>query len=148
MIEVTDLMKGDLVLFPHSTLPDRVQEILYVEGKGMCASFAASATLFPVEIEKLKPVPLTREILEKNGFKNYNVGHNVSGWTILDDEYCPTIPITFTDNDIITNPGVYIWGPVEDDREESFVREIGRIQYVHELQHVLKACKIEKEIIV
>lgn len=95
----------------------------------------------------LRPIPLTHEILEKNGFTKYDVGHNVCGWAILDDDHLhSSIPFTLTDNDFDTEQGEYKWGPVEDDREESFVREIGRINYVHELQHALKLCKIEKEI--
>lgn len=95
---------------------------------------------------KEMPIPITPEILEKNGFTKYDVGHNVSGWTIMDEEYCSDIPFTLTDNACDTKQGEYKWGPVEDDREESFVREIGRIKYVHELQHLLKLCKIDKEI--
>lgn len=99
------------------------------------------------DINKIEPIPLTPEILEKNGFTNYDVGHNVKGWTIMDEEYCSDIPFTLTDNDFDTEQGDYKWGPVEDDREASYVSEVGRIKYVHELQHVLKTCGIEKEII-
>ena len=99
-------------------------------------------------VDILSPIPLTSEILEKNGFTKYDVGHNVNGWTIMgDDNLYSAIPFTLTDNDFDTEPGEYKWGPIEDDREESFVREMGRINYVHELQHLLKLCKIEKEIV-
>lgn len=100
------------------------------------------------KFENIEPIPLTLKILEKNCFTKYDVGHNVSGWSIMDDDNLySAIPFTLTDNDFDTEPGEYKWGPIEDDREESFVREMGRINYVHELQHVLKVCKIEKEII-
>ena len=59
-------MIGDWVYFNDSF--DKVQEICYIQGSGMCASFAASATLFPMKMELIKPIPLTVEILEKNGF--------------------------------------------------------------------------------
>lgn len=76
------------------------------------------------------------------------LAHNVIGWTILDDcRLYSSIPFTLTDNDFDTESGEYKWGPIEDDREESFVREMGRMNYVHELQHLLKLCKIEKEIV-
>ena len=66
MMYAKDLMIGDWVKFPIGN--DKVVDLLYIEGKGICASFSASATLFPVEVEKLQPIPLTPEILEKNGF--------------------------------------------------------------------------------
>ena len=94
------------------------------------------------------PIPLTPEIFKKNGFTYYDIGHNVSGWSIMDNDHLYSdIPFTLTDNDFNTEPGEYKWGPVEDDREESFVREMGRIHYVHELQQLFKICKIDKEII-
>lgn len=99
-------------------------------------------------LKLIEPIPLTPEILKKNGFTKYDVGHNVIGWAILDDDHLyNSIPFTLTDNDFDTEPGEYKWGPVEDDREESFVREIGRMNYVHELQHLFKQCKIKKEIV-
>ena len=101
------------------------------------------------KFENIEPIPLTLGILEKNGFTKYDVGHNVIGWSIMDDDNLySAIPFTLTDNDFDTEPGEYKWRPVEDDREESFVREMGRINYVHELQHLLKQCKIKKEVVV
>lgn len=100
-------------------------------------------------LDGIEPIPLTPEILEKNGFTYYDVGHKTMGWSIMDKEYFSSlIPFTLTDNDFDTETGEYKWGPVEDDREESFVREMGRIHYVHELQHVIKVCKVDKKIII
>ena len=99
------------------------------------------------KFENIEHIPLTPEILKKNGFTKYDVGHNVIGWSIPDkDGFYNSIPFTLTDSDFDTELGDYKWGPVEDDREESFVREMGRIKYVHELQHALRMCGIEKEI--
>lgn len=53
-MKANELMIGDLVRFPIGN--EKVVDLPYIEGKGMCASFAASATLFPVEVEKLEPM--------------------------------------------------------------------------------------------
>lgn len=145
-MKATELMIGDWVIrkgVPEE--PMRVYDIktsvgivyLDQDGRGITEKF-----------ENIEPIPLTPEILEKNGFTKYDVGHNVVGWSIMDDDNLySAIPFTLTDNDFDTESGKYKWGPVEDDREESFVREMGRINYVHELQHLLKQCKIKKEIV-
>jgi hypothetical protein len=137
-----DLMIGDWV----NIQTERDDEPMYsqVEQLWECEIDAD----FQTDYENVHPIPLTPEILEKNGFTKYDVGHKVSGWSIMDDDNLySAIPFTLTDDDFDTELGDYKWGPVEDDREESFVREVGRIKYVHELQHILKLCKIEKEIV-
>lgn len=79
------------------------------------------------DVEHIEPIPLTTEILEKNGFTRYGqVYANLQQWV-----------------------GKF------GDKRKSFVQDIRTgewgmndvwINYVHELQHILKLCKIEKEI--
>ena len=65
-----------------------------------------------------KPIPLTAEILEKNGFEYYNdAAWVLANWFILVCEFD--------------------WLRYNDKI---------KIKYVHELQHVLRLCGIEKEI--
>lgn len=77
----------------------------------------------------LRPIPLTKEILEKNGFKEhryygYFIGQSNSGYYIyFDNNY---LSIHQSGYDII---------------------EFAWCEYVHELQHALKLCGIKKEII-
>ena len=124
-MNVNELMIGDWVRFPNSI--DKVQEISYVCGKGYCASFAASTTLFPISIDKIKPIPLTPEILEKNGFV-YD-----SKDKLFEDIY-PRISMLYAQYRLVENGGIN-YG------------EISEIKYVHQLQHALGLCGIEKEII-
>ena len=78
----------------------------------------------------LKPIPLTPEILEKNGFKkpenncNYII-HN----TLIFNDF--TLALCTYDYNSITP-----------------YNHICYCRYVHELQHVLKLCGINKKIIV
>lgn len=126
-----EIMVGDWIMFPNSI--EKVQEVSFVEGKGYCASFSASATLFPISTDLLKPIPITPEILEKNGF------------LIYDDAY-------------------YLWENAKEDIVRLYTDDnhtwflymcsdiCGHIDYleinnVHELQHALRLCKIDKEIV-
>ena len=72
--------------------------------------------------EFCEPIPLTIEILEKNGFiveSRENHGHNL--------QYC------------ILTDGLWI-----DVSGENFFE--GKLEYVHQLQHALRLCEIKKEI--
>lgn len=120
-MKATDLMIGDWVEFPHGK--DTVQEITYVCGKGYCISFAASATLFKFPIADVEPITLTAEILDKNFREDKQWGGN--GWFINDHIHIYQ-----------TTVGVYNIQYVE----------IVDICYVHELQHALRLCGIEKTI--
>ena len=147
-MKANELMIGDLVRFPIGN--EKVVDLPYIEGKGMCASFAASATLFPVEVEKLEPISLTPEVLEKNGFRQ--------------DKKCPFVYET-DDEDVIID----LYDPDPNARlskKEDYDKMVGvrlspappygfsywgqslmiRANYVHELQHALRLCGIKKEI--
>lgn len=102
-------------MFPNSI--EKVQEIAYVEGKGYCASFAVSATLFTIPIDKLEPIPLTKEILEKNF--PYT---EILVWYGNEDKW-------------------YIECPAFEDLQVKI-----EIKYVHQLQHALRLVGIEKEV--
>ncbi len=72
---------------------------------------------------EVKPIPLTPEILEKNGF-------------VVESRHCHGEPLQYC---VITD-GLWI-----DISGENFFE--GELEYVHELQHTLRLCEIEKEII-
>lgn len=84
-----------------------------------------------VPIEYIEPIPLTIEILEKNGFVKDEKDDNMYywNWSVIDD--C-----------------------ISYDKETSKVRIfyvsgltfVKIVLYVHELQHALRLCEIKKEI--
>ncbi len=73
----------------------------------------------------LEPIPLTPEILEKNGWEERPTGY-----------------VFYTDGKRYDNSLWYIFG------SNTFVVNTAefQIKYVHELQHALRLCGIEKEI--
>lgn len=78
--------------------------------------------IYSYNIDELKPIPLTIDILEKNGFtKESRIGN---GKPL---EYCVLVD------------GLWI-----DIRGESYFE--GKLEYVHQLQHALRLCGVEKEI--
>ncbi len=76
-----------------------------------------------VNADNVKPIPLTPEILEKNGFikESREFQRNTLQYCVLTD-------------------GLWI-----DISEENYFE--GKLEFVHQLQHALKLCRIEKEII-
>ena len=74
----------------------------------------------------LEPIPLTKEILEKNG-----LGSDYEDYFTEDKHY--NLEISVVEDEIR-------W--TINQNEYSIVR----LQYVHELQHALKLCGINKEI--
>lgn len=89
-----------------------------------------------------KPIPITPEILEKNGFKKFDF-RNIEGqheWSWWID----------------TQTSVTLWTRASSDNPENgwmvriespVVSFCIKIEYIHQLQHALKLCGINKEII-
>ena len=121
-MKAEELCIGDWVIFPQGI--DKIVDLPYIEGKGLCASFATSATLFPVPIEQLNPVPITPEILEKNGFV-YNAIPFVDGWEQF---------------------GLTLYRGGNGYRIDCGINMSIIIDYVHQLQRALRLCGIEKTI--
>lgn len=90
--------------------------------------------------DSIEPIPLTLEILEKNGFER--------------DE-CITLYrdyIGVDDRVILNNNKAYInsvneWLVYIDSKDHNTIASC-ELTYVHELQHILRLCKIDKEIVV
>lgn len=97
----------------------------------------ARGEMFYHYYDNIEPIPLTAEILEKNGFKKKKYS-NLE--TLFYGE--------FKNYDFIY---VRSFGCPEFEIGNSFdeegeLQEFTTIKYVHELQHALKLCGIEKEI--
>ena len=79
-------------------------------------------------IDEIQPIPLTAEILEKNGFSRFSTSYLLEGEHFVLGN--PSNPKQYMDN---------YWLRVCN-------RDI-HIEYVHELQHALRLCGIDKEIV-
>lgn len=123
-MRASDLMIGDYVTVTPSDMLIQVA----ATHKRKVAYHACTSKLSWVREGLLRPIPLTREILEKNGMKfRTNVG-----WFAEDDEY-------FLE---ISTKGDNVYWTIND-----WEYSILKLNYVHELQHALRLCEIEKEIV-
>lgn len=127
-------MIGDWLRHAHYESPCKVVAI----STDITIQFEAGARLYE-ELKFVEPIPLTPEILEKN-FEKHTIPsdriHSKSEfWYFADEKH--TIWIHF-----------YASAKIQIDskeRERNTILKKG-LAYVHELQHALKLCGIEKEI--
>lgn len=91
-----------------------------------------------IGVEKIEPIPLTAEILEKNGLK-WLYSEPSGNFAYCSNE--PPIHCTF-----IPNSGWFISIGASGSTKVPLV-EASMIQHVHQLQHALKPCGIKKEIV-
>lgn len=133
------LMIGDYILFNKNIY--KIEEISkkgwahitynLIDGRECRVGLASDYIL-----DELTPVPLTAEILEKNGFKFYCTDV-FEEWKSKDKR------ITMHDKEY---PNSFNKWSVHIDTEDMRTMGYFEITYVHELQHALRLCGINKEI--
>ena len=128
-MKATDLMIGDWVETGHLVY-NKVQEIARDNDMQWYISFACSATLF--RAYEFEPIPLTPEILEKNGIKKRRDEYAVFGWEGMKQWY-----VTLED----FKPQYDFWFITSSDRDLNIS---GQIRYVHQLQHTLRICGLDE----
>ena len=120
-MKTEEIMIGDWV---HSRLHNVDTTVITVEGRGYNAVWLESKECWERHyMNEIEPIPLTEEILQKN-FPD----PDVITWFPQDD-----MPCFFN---------IY-WESIHFGEGELRLN----IQYVHELQHILRLCGIEKDIV-
>lgn len=112
---------------------------LYDDGRIEVAFKDAPSVLWNIEKERgddILPVPLTPEILEKNGCKRYDEAMRRDG--LYKYEIGSSRCIVVFDINSVKKPFI--------DCENATCRMQREIIYVHELQHALRLCGIDKTI--
>lgn len=137
-MEAKDLMIGDWVRISD----DDTDEYFDAQIKGVdfldnvYAPIPGEEKPCPFSIDCVEPIPLTPEILEKNGFE-YN------------DEDAEYAGCTWSDGNLMLRPEYdYRIVVTNDFDDESTNRTPFVLRYVHQLQHVYKLLGIDKEITV
>ena len=129
-MKANELMIGDWVMY-HNHIPMKITQL--------SPDFD--------DMDDLNPIPLTGEILKKNGFKEgtYSILGKGGYKSFPEYKYINREEITDTSKNLIKvsysdeNGGVY-------DISFGIGSHIFDLKYVHELQHALRLCGIEKEI--
>ena len=95
-----------------------------------------------VNADNVEPIPLTTEILEKNGFVANKHVYPYPFYEYINEEDKLKIGFAFPQGNKTSykEPWVYI------DSENFLIVHLPCI-YVHQLQHALRICRIEKEIV-
>lgn len=132
-MRVCDLMVGDLVL--HDGKVIRV----YAVHKRKIGYHKTKDKLTWLFDGQFQPIQITPEILEKNGFEDQGFRHH--------DEYNG-----IDDRVVLSNEREYMntrneWH-VHIDSEDYCSIASCELTYVHELQQILRLCKIDREIVV
>ena len=124
-----DLMVGDWV-FITGNIPRRVLCVDKIMTELVVVHFANWLGFGKVECSKISPIPLTKEILEKNGLA---CGSEHPSHFKEDNKYALELWANYDGCSIswYIGDGEYL---------------IKNINYVHELQHILRLLNIEKEI--
>ena len=118
-MKAAELMVGDLVCLKDDIkceLPLKVDGVLTddisLEGEGFLGGFDGL----------IRPIPLTHEILEKNGWKETQYWHE------------------YQDGNTIIQCSLHkIWGIINEIEIEHF-----KCEYVHQLQHLLRLCGLDE----
>lgn len=139
-MKATELMIGDYLRINRDRLCIKKGTIVEVRGIDANASLKnliGCATCRPLDdmqyeggiwCDYLEPIPITKEILEKNGFTRYGTDYILKGEHFGLDN--PSNPNNYLDN---------YWLRIS-------IKAV-HIEHVHELQHALRLCGIEKEIV-
>lgn len=126
-MKANELMLGDWIKLPQVLAdysPARVDEI---NDKGCIAGG------WPLLNDEIQPIPLTVGILEKNGWNEWHMYYHLPIDQQQHMQYYPH-------DGRLRRYYKHKNGSLEQ------VFEVNAINYVHELQHALRLCGIEKEI--
>lgn len=142
----TDLMIGDWVRFsyPHHETGEpvvRVFQVTQIEAQ-LGDYYVWSEDGRVCHPEQLIPIPLTQEILEKNGSSLVEVGDNGIGTPSQYRNRFEKWLLKTTWKDVV------LWYDRLAKYYNVAAMEGARLHCVHELQHVLHLCGIEKEVLV
>lgn len=131
-MKANELMLWDWVYVPHRGKASHYGKVTALLSSGAVETEINGSLALSSSVE---PIPLTTEILEKNGFsaEGYNMG--VVGFH--------TDPIP----DVKDGYEVFIWKDMCLEIKHGFTHLKRYTFYVHELQHALRLCGIEKEIV-
>lgn len=134
-MKANELMIGDLVYYIHTEdgiAPYR--EVICIQAEDLCRDACIIETHY-------EPIPLTTEILEKNGFEKLRIS-----WVLRYNNYC--IVVQFINDKWSIEVSNKFTGKDEKNRCDfiSVCRGWSETIYVHQLQHALRLCGIKKEI--
>lgn len=134
-MKVNELMIGDWVKIKN--LKNPIRQITCIDERLGKVDFLDDKELIITSIDNVLPIPLTEEILEKNGFE--------------EDDYFFKY-IFYFDNRRVKSSSIEVvpqdgnWNEIEMNIYSGKADISSSVEYVHELQHALRLCGVDKEI--
>ena len=146
-MKAKELQIGDWVQFSDGNKKCTVVGIKcdarYLEDEAIITVMDRSGHWFDKEMDYLEPIPLTAEILEQNGFVTKDKPDYLAGYRSYTYKYSEgSTGLTFH---LFHATGKHKWSGKCEISLNSLPYCI-RFEYLHELQHILKICGIDKEI--
>lgn len=129
-LKATDLMVGDWVM-----LNDKPYQVKGLHNDDTATFIGCRSAYYLVDAE---PIPITPEILEKNGFEKAE--------DIQLYYYCLGIDDRVSIHDYAYDINSSNTWHVHIDSEDYSTIANCELTYVHQLQHILRLCEIDKEI--
>ena len=134
-IKVEDLGVGDWVYYDKGNTPYSIRSI-YRTGTGDCVvlndnTYSDGVIAF---VYRLTPIPITAEILEKNGLEYVDDGNDAVIFLC-----CDMFWARLCVGDTFWQVGIH-----SEDRLDAVVCNV---KHIHELQHALRLAKVRKEIV-
>lgn len=136
MVNINNLMVGDWVI--RRGVPEEPMRLYDMKVLASIVYLDQDGRGVTEKLENIEAIPLTKEIMEKNGFNLYPEETNVFYLNAGYQHDLDTVCLYIGD---IERPSIY---GNDSLGEKTYV--VLHCKYVHELQHLLKLCKIEKEI--
>lgn len=149
-MKANELMLGDYIrIVDDDTDRSFVSKVEAIDDFGnVFFVFPGDEVAYPYSIDCCEPIPLTPEILEKNGFERC-----VESIVNVGDARVPLQTSNQFANEefggntrIIDKRPCHGWTLQTDIFGDTDKNKIHHITYIHELQHALRLCGIEKEI--
>lgn len=137
-MKANELMVGDWVYVAHNGKASHFGKVTSLLSSGAVeteidGSFALSSSV--------DSIPITPEILEKNGFTNYG-----ESWYIANAKDCVMIGFHMYETTInVSKDRISFYKSIPCEYRSCYSN---RKVFVHELQHTLRLCRIDKEIVV
>ena len=146
-MKANELMAGDWVLIKRTPSCEYPYKICSINNYSILgeeyADWIEVEAGEEINLEEIKPIPLTAEILEKNGWKKeFDKKSYMTFYNLEDEKYWLMWCISEHTLDIQRQNKTLL-----DQYNLCAERAVIACEYVHELQHALKLCGIDKEIV-
>ena len=145
-LKISDLSVGDWVM-NHRGYPTKVQ-VITSDGNLLCGELdAKSEHCTHLWVQDIEPIPISAEILERNGFMRCSDEFVIYEYTTLLGKILRTTQVHLTTtqsinvflHDTTIERGFY-------HREKTSVSILRDELYVHDLQHAIRLAGLDKEI--